>query len=291
MHESQWLAERFEADRTHLRSVAYRMLGSLSEAEDAVQEAWLRLSRSGVAEVENLGGWMTTVVARVCLDMLRSRRSRREEAFADRALEPVAAGQAAIDPEQEAVLGDSIGLALLIVLEKLTPAERVAFVLHDTFGIPFEEIAPVVGRTADATRQLASRARRRVRGATVGSEADLARQRDIVDAFRAASREGDLERLLALLDPEAVVRSDATAVGLGSAPEMRGAPAVAAFFKRRARGAVGAVVGGAPGMVWAPGGRPRVAFVFTLVGDRIAGIDLVADPTHLKELAVEILDG
>jgi len=291
MHEFQWLAERFEADRTHLRSVAYRMLGSLSEAEDAVQEAWLRLSRSGVGEVENLSGWMTTVVARVCLDMLRSRRSRREEAFADPAWEPVAAGQAAIDPEQQAVLGDSVGLALMIVLEKLTPVERVAFVLHDTFGVPFEEIAPVVGRTADATRQLASRARRRVRGATVASDADLARQRDIVDAFRAASREGDLDRLLALLDPEAVVRSDATAVSLGSAPETRGAPAVAAFFKGRARGAVGAVVGGAPGMVWAPGGQPRVAFVFTLGGDRIAGIDLVADPAHLKELAVEILDG
>jgi len=291
MHESQWLAERFEADRTHLRSVAYRMLGSLSEAEDAVQEAWLRLSRSGVGEVENLSGWMTTVVARVCLDMLRSRRSRREESFADYAPEPAAAGPAAIDPEQEAVLGDSVGLALLVVLEKLTPAERVAFVLHDMFGVPFEHIAPVVGRTADATRQLASRARRRVRGATVGSEADLARQRDIVDAFRAASREGDLDRLVALMDPEAVVRSDATAVGLGAAPEMRGPHAVAAFFKGRARGAVRAVVGGAPGLVWAPGGRPRVAFVFALAGDRIAGIDLVADPAHLEELAVEILDG
>jgi RNA polymerase sigma factor (sigma-70 family) len=291
MDESQWLAERFEADRTHLRSMAYRMLGSLSEAEDAVQEAWLRLSRSGVGEVDNLGAWMTTVVARVCLDMLRSRRSRREEAFADYAPEPVAAGQAAIDPEQEAVLGDSVGLALLIVLEKLTPAERVAFVLHDTFGIPFEDIAPVVGRSAEATRQLASRARRRVRGATVGSEADLARQREIVDAFRAASREGDLDRLLALLDPEAVIRSDATAVGLGAAPEARGAPAVAAFFRGRAGGASRAVVGGAPGMVWAPGGTPRVAFVFTLAGDRIAAVELVADPDHLEELAVEVLDG
>jgi RNA polymerase sigma-70 factor (ECF subfamily) len=290
MDESQWLAERFEADRTHLRSVAYRMLGSLSEAEDAVQEAWLRLSRSGTGEVENLGGWMTTVVARVCLDMLRSRRSRREEAFADYAPEPVASGQAAIDPEQEALLGDSVGLALLIVLDRLPPAERVAFVLHDTFGIPFEEIAPVVGRNADATRQLASRARRRVRGATVGSEADLDRQRDIVDAFRAATREGDLDRLLALLVPEAVVRSDAAAVRLGAAPEMRGAPAVAEFFKGRARGADRAVVGGAPGLAWAPGGETRVAFVFTLVGDRIAGIELVADPAHLEELAVEILD-
>src|SRR5919197_1169800 len=287
MDESQWLAERFEADRTHLRSVAYRMLGSLSEAEDAVQEAWLRLSRSGTGEVENLGGWMTTVVARVCLDMLRSRRSRREEAFADYAPEPVATGQAAIDPEQEALLGDSVGLALLIVLDTLPPAERVAFVLHDTFGIPFEEIAPVVGRTPEATRQLASRARRRVRGATVGSEADLDRQRDIVDAFRAATREGDLDRLLALLVPEAVVRSDAAAVRLGAAPEMRGAPAVAEFFKGRARGADRAVVGGAPGLAWAPGGETRVAFVFTLVGDRIAGIELVADPAHLEELAVE----
>jgi len=291
MHESQWLAEPFEADRTRLRSVAYRMLGSQSEAEDAVQEAWLRLSRSGSDEVANLGGWMTTVVARVCLDILRSRRSRREQAFADREPEPVAAGQAAIDPEHEAVLGESVGLALLVVLEKLAPAERVAFVLHDMFGVPFEGIAPVVGRTADATRQLASRARRRVRGATVGSEADLPRQRDIVDAFRSASRDGDLDRLLAMLDPEAVVRADATAVGLGSAPEMRGAPAVAAFFRSRARGAVRAVVGGVPGLAWAPGGRPRVAFVFRLAGDRIAGIDLVADPAHLEDLAVEILDG
>lgn len=289
MHESQWLAERFQADRTHLRSVAYRMLGSPGEAEDAVQEAWLRLSRSGTGQVENLGGWMTTVVARVCLDMLRSRRARREEAFADHAPEPVAAGRAAIDPEQEAVLGESVGLALLVVLDRLAPAERVAFVLHDTFGIPFEEIAPVVGRTPDATRQLASRARRRVRGATVGWEGDLARQRDLVDAFRAASREGDLNGLLALLDPDAVVRADATAVGLGAAPETRGAPAVAEFFRGRARGAVRAVVGGAPGLVWAPGGRPRVAFVFTLAGDRIAGVDLVAEPGRLEELAVEIL--
>jgi RNA polymerase sigma factor (sigma-70 family) len=289
MHESQGLAERFEAERTHLRSVAYRILGSASEAEDAVQEAWFRLSRSGTDEFENLGGWMTTVVSRVCLDMLRSRRSRREEAFADDAPEPVATGQAAIDPEREAVLGDSVGLALLVVLERLTPAERVAFVLHDMFGVPFEEIAPVVGRTADATRQLASRARRRVRGATVGSEADLARQRAIVDAFRAASREGDLDRLLALLDPEAVVTADATAVAFGSTPETRGAPAAAALFKERARGAARAVVGGTPGLVWAPEGRPRVAFVFTLAGDRIAGIDLVADPSHLDELAVEVL--
>lgn len=241
--------------------------------------------------MENLGGWMTTVVARVCLDMLRSRRSRREEAFADHAPEPAVPGQAAIDPEQEAVLGDSVGLALLVVLERLAPAERVAFVLHDLFGIPFADIAPVVGRTPDATRQLASRARRRVRGATVGSDADLARQREIVDAFRAASRDGDLDRLLALLDPEVVVRSDATAVSLGSAPETRGAAEAVASFKRRARGAVRAVVGGAPGLAWAPDGVPRVAFVFTLAGDRIAAIDLVADPDHLEELEVQILPG
>lgn len=291
MHDPEWLAERFQADRTHLRSVAYRMLGSLTEAEDAVQEAWLRLSRSSVDGVENLGGWMTTVVARVCLDMLRSRRSRPEQAFADHASEPAAAGQAVVDPEGEAMLADSVGLALLVVLEKLTPAERVAFVLHDMFGFSFGEIAPVVGRTAEATRQLASRARYRVRGATVGSEADLASQRDIVDAFRAASREGDVDRLLALLDPEAVVRSDSTAVGLGSEPEIQGAPAVAALFRGRARGAVRAVVGGAPGLVWAPGGRPRVAFVFTLAGGRVAAIDLIADPTRLEALEVEVLEG
>jgi RNA polymerase sigma-70 factor (ECF subfamily) len=289
MQETQWLAERFESNRTHLRAAAYRMLGSLSEAEDAVQEAWLRLSRSDVGQVENLGGWMTTIVARVCLDMLRSRRSRREEAFADFAPEPVAAGQAAIDPEQEAMLADSVGLALLVVLERLTPAERVAFVLHDTFGVAFEEIAPIVGRTADTTRQLASRARRRIRGASAEPEADLIRQRDIVDAFRAASRAGDLDRLLALLDPEAVVRADAAAVALGSEAEMPAA-AAAAFFRHRARGAVRAMVGGAPGLAWAPEGRPRVAFVFTLAGDRIAGIDLIADPADLEELAVEVLD-
>jgi RNA polymerase sigma factor (sigma-70 family) len=290
MQETQWLAERFEADRPHLRSVAFRMLGSPSEAEDAVQETWLRLSRSGVDQVENLGGWMTTVVSRVCLDILRSRRSRREEAFPENAPEPAAAGEAAIDPEEEAVLGDSVGLALMVVLERLTPAERVAFVLHDMFGVPFEEIAPVVGRTGDATRQLASRARRRVRGGEAGSEAELARQRDIVDAFRSASRDGDLERLVALLDPEAVVRADAAAVRLGAPPEMRDAQAVAAFFKGRARGAVAAMVGGTPGLVWAPGGRTRVAFLFRVEGGRIAGIDLVADPAHLTELAVEILE-
>lgn len=289
MRDTQWLAQRFEADRKHLRSVAYRMLGSPSEAEDAVQEAWLRLSRPGAREVEKPRAWMTTVVARVCLDMLRSRRSRREERFDNPESEPVATGQSAMDPEQEAVLGDSVGLALLIVMDRLTPAERVAFVLHDLFDIPFQEIAPIVGRSADATRQLASRARRRVRGSTAEGGADLARQRDIVDAFRAASREGDLGRLLALLDPEVVVRSDAAAVRRGSAPELRGASAVAALFVGRARGAVRAVVGGAPGLVWAPGGRTRVAFVFRLAGDRISGIDLVADPAHLEELAVEIL--
>ncbi len=292
MDETRWLAERFEADRTRLQTVAYRMLGSRGAAEDAVQDAWIRLSRSGVGGVDNLGGWMTTVVARVCLDVLRSRRSRREVAFADQAPEQVTGGQVTTDPEQEAILGDAVGLALMVVLEKLTPTERVAFVLHDMFEIPFEEIAPVVRRTVDATRQLASRARRRVRGATAGSGADRASQRDraIVDAFRAASRDGDLARLLTLLAPEVVVTPDATAVGLGSPPEMRGAPTVAASLRGRARGAARAVVGGAPGLVWAPGGRPRVAFVFRLAGDRIAAIDVVADPVHLEELAVEVLD-
>ncbi|MBO0682398.1 MAG: sigma-70 family RNA polymerase sigma factor [Candidatus Dormibacteraeota bacterium] len=290
MNKPEWLAERFEANRPHLQSVAYRMLGSPSEADDAVQEAWLRVSRAGAEGVENLGGWMTTVVARICLDMLRARRSRREEALGEGAPEPAAADWQAMDPEREALLGDSVGLALLVVLDRLAPAERVAFVLHDMFGIPFEEIAPIVGRNATATRQLASRARRRVQGATPATEGDVASQREIVDAFREASRSGELDRLLALLDPEIVVRADATAVGLGAAAETRGAREAALFFRGRARGAQRALVGGLPGMVWAPGGRPKVAFVFTVADGKVAAIDLVADPADLEALAVEPLE-
>src|SRR5262245_38594402 len=218
MNEPNYLAERFEENRTHLRAVAYRMLGSSGEADDAVQEAWLRLSRADTATIDNLGGWLTTVVGRVCLDMLRSRQSRREEPITPDAPEPVATGPLGSSPEHEAVLADSVGLALLVVLDRLTPAERLAFVLHDMFAVPFEEIGPIVGRTAEAARQLASRARRRVRGGGA-PDADLARQREVVDAFMAALRAGDFEGLLAVLDPDLVVRADMS----GKLTEIRGA--------------------------------------------------------------------
>ena len=281
MHEHDWLAERFEEHRTHLRSVAYRMLGSRSEADDAVQEAWLRLSRAGGGDVENLRGWLTTVVARISLNMLRSRRTRREEP-----LEAEAGLDADADPEQEALLADSVGLALLVVLDTLTPAERVAFVLHDTFDLPFEEIAPIVGRSPAAARQLASRARRRVRGADAVSGADVARRREIVEAFLAASRGGDLGALLALLDPDVVLRADAAAVQVGAPAELRGADAVADTFSGRARVARLALVNGAVEAVWAPGGRPRVVFGFTIAGGKIVAIDLLAD---LEQLDVVVL--
>ena len=286
MDEHAWLAERFEANRAHLRAVAYRMLGSSSEAEDAVQEAWLRLNRADTAAVENLGGWLTTVVARVSLDMLRSRKSWREES-----LDMRPELDAAIDdPEEHAVLADSVGHALLVVLEALAPAERVAFVLHDMFAVPFEDIAPIVGRTPAAARQLASRARRRVQGASVGADADRDRKREIVDAFLAASRGGDFEALLAVLDPDIVVRADGAAVAMGAAAEVRGAAAVANTFFGRARAARRAVVNGGAGLAWAPGGRPRVVFDFTIAAGRIVAIDLLADAERLQQLDVKILD-
>jgi RNA polymerase sigma factor (sigma-70 family) len=291
MAERDWLAERFEASRTHLRGVAYRMLGSLSEAEDAVQEAWLRLGRADTSGVENLGAWLTTVVARVCLDMLRSRRSRREEPLGDQAPDPVAGQRGGIDPEQEALLADSVGLALVVVLERLTPAERVAFVLHDMFDLRFDEIAPIVGRTPAAARQLASRGRRRVQGAARGPEADLTRRREVVDAFLAASRGGDLAALLALLDPEVVLRADEAAVKAGAAKEVLGAAAVAATFSGRARTAQAALVNGAAGAVWAPGGRPRVVFAFTVARSKIVAIDMLADAERLSRLELTILPG
>jgi RNA polymerase sigma-70 factor (ECF subfamily) len=257
------------------------MLGSVSEADDAVQEAWLRLSRSDTSGVENLGGWLTTVVARVCLDVLRSRKSRREEPLDLRGPQPTNEG---IDPEREALLAESVGLALLVVLETLAPAERLAFVLHDMFAMPFDEIAPIVGRTPAAARQLASRARRRVQGSAAVPDTDRSRQREIVSAFLAASREGKFEALLAMLDPDVVVRADAAAVQVGAAEEVRGAAAVAATFSGRARVAQPAMIDGAPGAVWAPGGKPRVAFAFTITQGRIAAIDLLADPDRLREL-------
>ena len=289
MDEHDWLAERFEENRTHLRAVAYRMLGSLSEADDAVQEAWLRLSRSDTSGVENLGGWLTTVVARVCLDMLRSRRSRREEPLGVHVPEPIVSREDGVDPEHEALLADSVGPALLVVLETLSPAERLAFVLHDMFGVPFEEISPIVGRSPTAARQLASRARR-VRGAAPSPDADLTRQREVVDAFLAASREGDFDALVAVLDPDVVLRADRAAVDAGAPGEIRGGAAVADTFSGRARFAQPALVNGAAGAVWAPGGRPRVVFGFTIRGGRIVEIDILADPERLGQLDLAVLN-
>ena len=290
MREHDWLADRFEAKRTNLRAVAYRMLGSVNEADDAVQEAWLRLSRADTSDIDNLGGWLTTVVARVCLDMLRSRASRREEPFGEQVPEPVAAREDAIDPEHEALLADSVGLALLVVLDTLAPAERVAFVLHDMFGVPFDEIAPILGRTPAAARQLASRARRRVQGATV-PDADRTRQRAVVDAFLAAARGGDFDALLALLDPDVVVRADPAAVLAGASEEVRGAPAVADTFSGRARAARPALVEGAPGLVWMQHGRAHMVFGFTIANGKVVEIDLIADPERIGELDLSVLGG
>ena len=288
MDDRDWLAERFEADRPRLRAVAQRLLGSAAEAEDAVQEAWLRLQRTDPDTLDNLGGWLTTVVARVCLNQLRSRRSRPEEPLgvqaADRPAEQVG-------PEEQALLAESVGPAMLVVLDTLAPAERVAFVLHDLFAVPFEEIAPLVGRSAGAARQLASRARRRVQGqAPSGLGADRGRQRAVVEAFLAASREGDFQALLALLDHEVVVRADTAAVAAGADGEVRGAAAVAGSFAGRARFARPALVDGAVGAVWAPGGRPRVAFAFTVADGRITEIHLLADPERLRRVDLAALD-
>ncbi|HEX6675196.1 MAG TPA: sigma-70 family RNA polymerase sigma factor [Actinomycetes bacterium] len=288
MHDRDWLAERFEEHRSHLRGVAYRMLGSPSEADDAVQEAWLRLARADTSGVENLGGWLTTVVGRVCLDMLRSRSSRREQPLEAPAPASVASRADGPDPEQEALLADSVGLALLVVLDTLTPAERLAFVLHDMFAVPFDEIAPIVGRSPGAAKMLASRARRRVQQAGGVPAADRGRQRAVVEAFLAAARGGDFDALLALLDPDVVVRADRAAADTG-APEVRGARAVASTFAGRARAAKLALVDGAVGAVWAPGGRPRVVFAFTVKDGRIVAIDTLADPERLRELDLTVL--
>ncbi len=288
MDDHDWLAERFEEHRSHLRAVAYRMLGSAAEADDAVQEAWLRLSRSGAGGVENLGGWLTTVVGRVSLDMLRARRARREDPLGDRLPDELASREGGGDPEREALLADAVGPALLVVLEILTPAERLAFVLHDLFAVPFEEIAAILGRSEAAARQLASRARRRVQGAPAAADADPGRQRAVVDAFLAAARDGDFDALVALLDPDVVLRADPAAVQAGSAAEVRGAPAVAETFSGRARFARPALVDGAAGAVWAPGGRPRVVFAFTIAGGRITGIELVADPERLRRATITL---
>jgi RNA polymerase sigma-70 factor (ECF subfamily) len=286
MNEPEYLAERFEEHRTHLRAVAYRMLGSLSEVDDAVQEAWLRLSRSDATTIDNLGGWLTTVVARVCLDMLRLRQSRREEALAPEAPQPATTGNS---PEQEAVLANSVGLALLVVLDRLAPAERLAFVLHDMFGMPFEEIAPIVGRSAEATRQLASRARRRVRGGAEAPTPDLAPQREVVEAFLAALRSGDFEGLVAVLDPDLVVRTDMP----GAPAEIRGAAVWAkgaVAYGHMARGVQPALVNGAIGLVMAPRGRLSRALTFKIANGKITEIQVIGDAGRLGDLDVSTFD-
>ncbi|MEV0404881.1 sigma-70 family RNA polymerase sigma factor [Actinoallomurus sp. NPDC050550] len=295
MDEDEFLAGRFEAHRTHLRAVAYRMLGSLAEADDAVQEAWLKLSRADVGDVENLGGWLTTVVGRVCLDMLRARGSRREEPLEARLPDPVVSAAEGIDPEQEALVADSVGLALLVVLQSLGPAERLAFVLHDMFAVPFEEIAPIVGRSPAAARQLASRARRRVQGAAPVPDPDLTRQREVVDAFLAAARGGDLDALVAVLHPDVVLRTDRGAVPGGRA-ELRGVRDVSgqmATFHRAASSFATrpALVNGAAGAVALAGGRPTSVLSFTITNGLIAAIDILADPDRLARLDVTMLDG
>ena len=287
MNNDEWLAEQFEENRPHLRAVAYRMLGSQSEADDALQETWIRLSRSGTDGVENLGGWLTTIVARVCLNMLRSRTTRREDPIDAHRDDAVDRRDDSFDPEREALLADSVGPALLVVLDLLTPAERLAFVLHDMFAVPFDEIAPIVGRTPAATRQLASRARRRVQGADTEIDADRTRQRAVVDAFLAASRSGDFDALLALLDPDVVLRADAAAVQAG-ATEVTGAAAVAETFAGRAKAAQPALVDDEVALVWAQGGVPRVVFALTILDGRIAEINMVADPERIAELEITL---
>jgi RNA polymerase sigma factor (sigma-70 family) len=288
MSEHDWLAKRFEENRPHLRAVAYRMLGSSTEADDAVQETWLRLSRADVGGVENVGGWLTTIVARVSLNMLRSRTLRREEPMDPPPTgQPVAPPPNGTDPEHEAVLADSVGLALLVVLDTLTPAERLAFVLHDMFAVPFEEIAPIVERSPVATRQLASRARRRVQEAGSGDPpGEISRRREVVAAFLAASREGDFDALLTMLDPDIVLRADNAAAQMGADAEAIGARAVAGIFSGRAKALRPALIDGAPGAVWTYRGETRVVFAFTFTGGTITAIEQIADPERIARFEV-----
>ncbi|HEY4119648.1 MAG TPA: sigma-70 family RNA polymerase sigma factor [Byssovorax sp.] len=289
MSDRRGPAERFERHRAHLRAVARRMLGPHGDADDALQEAWLRVSRADAADVEDHRAWLTTVVARVCLDMLRARKGRREEPL-DEAPDALERADDVDRVEREALLAASVGPALLVVLEALAPAERVAFVLHDVFGLSFEEIAPIVERSPVAARKLASRARTRVQGATAAPDPAGARQRALVDAFVAAARTGDVAGLVAVLSPDVVVRADAQAARFGAAPEVRGAEAAAQSFARRSRGAQRAIVDGAPGVTWAPNGKPRVVFRFTFDGDAISAIDLVGDAGTLARLDVVVLE-
>src|SRR5262245_1063266 len=293
MDQNEWLAHRFEQHRAHLRSVAYRMLGSLTEADDAVQESWLRLSRAGASEVENLGAWLTTIVARVCLNMLRSRNTRREQSLGVHIPDPVISPERELQPEEQALLADSVGLALLVVLDTLSPAERLAFVLHDVFKLPFEEIAPMVGRSPAAARQLASRARRRVKGAEIAApDPDLARQRAVVEAFFLAARGGDFDALVALLDPDVVLRSDFGARHLALSKVIRGAAAVA---RQALMGALPAaelrpaLMNGAAGVVVTVGGRPFAVMGFTVTDGKIVEINAIADPERVGRLATAVL--
>jgi RNA polymerase sigma-70 factor (ECF subfamily) len=290
MDENEWLGERFEQHRPRLRAVAYRMLGSLAEADDAVQDAWLRLSQSNTDQIDNLGGWLTTVVARECLHMLRSRRHRREDPFAAGLPDPVITPDQDLDPEHEALLADSVGLALLVVLDCLTPVERLAFVLHDMFELPFQEIAPMLGRTPTATRQLASRARRRVKGAEIPTpDPDRARQRQVVDAFFAAARAGDFDALVRVLDPDVAVRAD---FGTDRRPAVfRGVPAVARLFRdRRAAQLHPVLVNGAVGALITLNGRPYIVMAFTVAGGKIVEINAIRDPDRVDRLAADVLN-
>ena len=290
MSEPKDLTKQFESHRSHLRAVAYRMLGSAGEADDAVQEAWLRLNGTNTSDVANLGGWLTTVVARICLDMLRSRHSRREDALDAEVVEPIADSKS--DPEQEALLADSVGVALLVMLDTLSPAERVAFVLHDVFDLPFEEIAPIVDRTPDAARQLASRARRRVRRGEITANSDLESQRVVIDAFLAALRAGDFEGLLAVLDPDVVVRMDAAP---GAPREFRGAEnwarGATAAFSPFARFVQPALLNGTAGLVFAPGGKLARVLTFTVANGKITEVEIITDRDRLQRLDVAVLEG
>ena len=284
------LTSVFEAVRPHLRAVAYRMLGSNAYAEDAVQETWLRLDRARPEGVENLKAWLTTIVARVCLDRLRSGQLQREQPAGVRPAEAIVELAEGLDPEQQALRADAVGSAMLVVLDVLGPAERVAFVLHDIFAVPFDDIGPIVNRSTDASRQLASRARRRLQGAPASRSLELAHQRDVIDAFLAASREGNLGALIALLDPDVIFRADETALHLGAPMEADGAEAVARATSGRAWGAEPGLVDGAVGLIWAPGGQPKVAFSFAITQGRIAAINMIADPQHIAELDVKPID-
>ena len=297
MRENEWLlekflAEQFEAKRSHLRAVAYRMLGSVSEADDAVQEAWLRLSRAGASDIENLGAWLTTVVARICLDMLRSRTRRAEDSMSEPVTGSIA--NSAVDPEQEALLAESVGLALLVVLDRLAPAERIAFVLHDVFAVPFDEIAGILGHSSDSARQLASRARRRVRGMDSVPKPDLAPQREVAETFLAALRSGNIQSLIAVLDPDVVVHLDSAAAAPGAPREIRGAENWArrtVALARSFRSVQPALINGDVGLVWAPGGRLFRVLRLQISDRKIVRVNVIGDPAHLRELDIAALEG